>query len=196
MKIKLATGHFKSVTAGLSPINNERTELFFAGCKKALYGNPCPECFNSALWSMENCFNQSPQEITEYILKMTDNKYVTIVGGEPFDQSIALLELCEVLKSKGFHIVVITHYLFADLYKQYGDKLDDIDLIIDGEFVKEKSIFYTDKRPGIYNVVGSSNQQLWYNMRCGNAENHGWKNVSKKQDLRPYYTNISNYKRE
>ena len=34
-------------TAGPSPFNNERTELFLLGCKKAMSGKPCKGCFNS-----------------------------------------------------------------------------------------------------------------------------------------------------
>ena len=39
--IKIFTVNTSSKTAGLSPANNERIEIFFAGCKMAREGNQC-----------------------------------------------------------------------------------------------------------------------------------------------------------
>jgi pyruvate-formate lyase-activating enzyme len=96
-------------TAGPSPFNNERTELFLLGCRKALEGNPCPECFNSPTWddSIAQRF-YTPKDIAEHLSKTAPNKYVTIGGGEPTDQIDELIELCKEIKKYGFHTMVYT----------------------------------------------------------------------------------------
>ena len=40
--IRLFDISWKCKTAGPSPINNERIEVFLLGCKKAAIGHPCP----------------------------------------------------------------------------------------------------------------------------------------------------------
>ena len=37
-------------TAGPSPNENKRIEVFLLGCDKAMQGNPCKGCFNSVTW--------------------------------------------------------------------------------------------------------------------------------------------------
>ena len=48
--LKVFDIRFDVTTAGPSPINNRRIELFLLGCDKAMKGQPCKGCFNSKLW--------------------------------------------------------------------------------------------------------------------------------------------------
>ncbi len=146
-------------------LHDQRTEIFFAGCLKALQGNPCKECFNQDLWRQDYGSEISAQEILEYIQNRTDNKYVSIVGGEPLDQPQELIQLCRILKENNFHIVLFSHYLKEDLLIKYPDLFCYIDILIDGEYENDKRIFDTDPRVGVYHVVGSSNQHIWYIQR-------------------------------
>ena len=41
---------FDVTTAGPSPNDNKRIELFLLGCDKAMRGDPCEGCFNRRLW--------------------------------------------------------------------------------------------------------------------------------------------------
>ena len=45
--IKVFDVRLVDTTAGPSPDNNIRTEVFLLGCKKALQGDGCTGCFNS-----------------------------------------------------------------------------------------------------------------------------------------------------
>ena len=159
--IKIFTVNTSSKTAGLSPANNERIEIFFAGCKMAREGNPCEGCFNKDLWSDDSFYDETPKTIIENIKKTTDNKYITIVGGEPMDQPEGLEALVKELHNNKYHIVLITHYLKKDIPKKI---LNHINILIDGKYENDKRIFDTDKRHGILHVVGSSNQQLYANV--------------------------------
>lgn len=81
MKLNIYSGTIKSTTAGLSP-TGERVEIFLAGCKMAREGNPCPGCFNKHIWSDKIIHLQETSDVLQYIKNMTENKYITIVGGE------------------------------------------------------------------------------------------------------------------
>ena len=39
--------------------------------------------------------------------------------------------------------------------------LDNIDILIDGKYVKEERIYIDDFEDGLYNAVGSGNQVIW-----------------------------------
>ena len=182
MKIKIFSGSIHSKTAGLSASNNERVELFLAGCKMAREGHPCAGCFNSELWNDFKSEEMEVNEVLEYVTKMTDNKYITIVGGEPLDQYEALVELLKVFHENDFHIVLITHYTLLEIAAKYSAIFPYVNIIIDGKYDASKRIFDTDKRPGIYHVVGSSNQRIWYRV------NDTFVDVSKESDLKCYYS--------
>ena len=72
----------EATTAGPSPDNNKRTEVFLLGCKKAQQGNPCPGCFNSITWDTSRVeFTRDPVELAAFLNEITPNKYITIGGG-------------------------------------------------------------------------------------------------------------------
>lgn len=170
-------------TAGPSPFCNERTEIFLFGCQKAMNGNPCKGCFNTALWDSSKVqFEHEVDEIVENIVKFAPNKYITIGGGEPIDQIDSLIELTEKLKAKGFHIMLYTwHSLYKELMKKpvsvfgivdphaftrgLGHKIQklikNIDIIVDGEFKQEECLYDENKGDGFLNSVGSGNQIIW-----------------------------------
>lgn len=181
-EIKIYTVRFNSKTAGLSPVNNERIEIFFSGCKMAREGNPCLGCFNQELWQGDFYFSETATHICDEIERTTDNKYVTIVGGEPMDQPVGLEELVWELKYRRFHIVLITHYLKDEVPLAI---LRNINILIDGKYDASQRIFSTDTRPGVNNVIGSKNQKIY----CNEYGNGFMTDISDVKDLRKYYCN-------
>lgn len=166
-RIKLFDIRWVSHTAGPSPVKNEfgsncRVELFFIGCKKAVAGNPCPGCFNPALWKDIGNKSYDPKEMAQHLNAVTQLRHITIVGGEPLDQSEGLLELCEELR--GWHKIVFTHYRLEDipLDKQSLKRfLNNIDILIDGEYDPTMRIYNESLNDGLHNAVGSANQVIW-----------------------------------
>lgn len=152
------------MTAGLSPDNNERTEIFFAGCKKAL-SNPCPHCFNQDLWNQEGYPEVTPEELFSDIEK-EKNYFITIVGGEPLDQYDELINLLKLLNKDDYHIVLITHYTLKEIKKLYPEVLGRVNVIIDGVYDPKQRIYETDKRKGVHHVIGSKNQKIWHLKKC------------------------------
>ena len=114
--IKIFDIRWNTITAGPSPYNNERTELFLLGCKKAAQGNPCKGCFNSSLWDSSKAeFSWDPLEVAKKINELAPNKYISIGGGEPTDQLYYLITLCKELKEYGFHILLYTYQDFKKI---------------------------------------------------------------------------------
>jgi organic radical activating enzyme len=149
-------------TAGPSPDGNKRTEIYFAGCSKARNGKPCTGCFNTLLWYDYHADIVSPQTLAFKIINYSSNKYVSICGGEPTDQLSDLIELCEILKSHGYHILVYTYHLFHCLYgfPEYEPLFNTIDILIDGTYDFKKRIYKEDASDGFYSSIGSSNQKI------------------------------------
>lgn len=169
--MKLFNVKWEVQTAGPSPDNNNRTEVFLLGCRKALEGNPCKGCFNTMTWDANKAEKEhDPVEMASTINQYAPNRYVTIGGGEPTDQIDDLIVLCRELKAYGFHIMVYSwRSLLLALEGVYGEEfkvkilnlLDYIDMLVDGEFVLEERVYDENKGDGCYNSVGSGNQIVW-----------------------------------
>lgn len=166
-------------TAGPSPHNNERTELFLLGCSKALNGNPCKGCFNQTTWDPSKAeWSHDPELMANHILEHAPNKYITIGGGEPFDQIHNLIKLCRILKTYGFHIMVYTHHelnklihhnlVFTDEVNKASifrgrikELMNYVDMIVDGPFIQEECLYNFESGDGLTSSVGSGNQIVW-----------------------------------
>lgn len=164
--MKIYNVKWNTKTAGPSPDNNERVELFLFGCNRAKEGNACKGCFNYNLWDDSIVeYQHSPEDIAGNIIKHSPNKYISISGGEPFDQKEDLARLVKILKSEGFNILVYSWRKIEDLIhledKDVDTILDNIDILIDDEYVEEENMYKEDSDDGMFSSVGSGNQTIW-----------------------------------
>ena len=166
-------------TAGPSPFNNERVELFLLGCHKAMSGNPCKGCFNSTTWDNSKAlYSHDPILVAKHINQNAEHKYITIGGGEPTDQIYDLIILCKELKKYGFHIMVYTWHSVLNIIREaylvsenppnvvifnyyFIELLKYVDIIVDGEFQIQKRLWDGSKEDGFLSSVGSGNQIIW-----------------------------------
>ena len=165
-------------TAGPSPDDNKRTELFLLGCNKAMSGNPCKGCFNTTTWNKENAqWSHDPIKMAEHINNCAPNKYITIGGGEPTDQIDNLIILTRELKKYGFHIMMYTWrtlkyetslfwhkdlpYEHTKSVNSWVQLLNNVDIIVDGEYKEELRLWDGTKEDGLVSSVGSANQIIW-----------------------------------
>ena len=72
--LRVASVRPQSTTAGLSPNEDKRTEVFLAGCRMALSGHPCPGCFNVDLWDPKYFPEVSPAELLEDVKNAAINR--------------------------------------------------------------------------------------------------------------------------
>ena len=178
---------WRTDTAGPSPNNNERIEVFLLGCDKAMQGNPCKGCFNSITWDKSKAeYSWDPIELADMINEKCDpnNKYITIGGGEPTDQIDKLIPFTKRLKEHGFHIMMYTwrdlkheldlilnHHVTAYYGTSSIEKLDfaekmwelthHLDIIVDGEYKQEERLYQQELGDGMLSSIGSGNQRVW-----------------------------------
>lgn len=178
---------WRTDTAGPSPNNNERIEVFLLGCDKAMLGNPCKGCFNSITWDKNKAeYSWDPIELADMINEKCDpnNKYITIGGGEPTDQIDMLIPFAKRLKEHGFHIMMYTwrdlkheldlifnHHMTAyygissieklDFAEKMWELIRHLDIIVDGEYKQEERLYQQELGDGMLSSIGSGNQRVW-----------------------------------
>jgi anaerobic ribonucleoside-triphosphate reductase activating protein len=130
-----------------------RSVVQVAGCSIRCAGCYVPETHeraNGTLTSIEKI-------ISEIDKRSGEHDGVTILGGEPFDQTEGLLTLVEKLKAEGYHLVIYSGYTFESLLARRSGSINRIlavtDLLVDGRFVRELSA-------GAGEYRGSRNQRL------------------------------------
>lgn len=126
--------------------------IWVQGCKKH-----CSGCWAKDTWKFGVGSKYNVEELFSLIKQETQIEGVTFLGGEPFEQAKELAVLVQMIKSAGLSVVCFTGYTLEELrLKNSADInsfLDNIDLLIDGGFEKEK---FDLSRPW----VGSSNQRF------------------------------------
>lgn len=183
--MKIFDVNWKATTAGPSPCNNERTEVFLYGCNRAIQGKECAGCFNNTLQNNNDCIKTyDVDEIVDNIMLHSPNIFVTFGGGEPSDQIDELIDVCKELKNNGYHIMVYTWRKLINALNNddegisigegsVADKfnllLNNIDILVDGQYDMNQRIYNTEINDGLLNSVGSANQIIW-NIK----ERHGY----------------------
>lgn len=146
-----------------------RVTLFVSGCD-----HYCSECQNPQTWDKESGieFDQNALDEIMYELSHDYISGITLSGGDPlYEENIeTILNLCKSIKEKfpTKTIWVYTGFLWEDIYLdsdltmlefvtpfQLNRKLmlDYIDVLVDGEYVKELSDV-------TYHWAGSTNQRV------------------------------------
>ncbi|MBP3848011.1 anaerobic ribonucleoside-triphosphate reductase activating protein [bacterium] len=125
--------------------------IWVQGCSRH-----CNGCFAKETWDFNSGEDYSINTLIQLIKSEQDIEGVTFLGGEPFEQAQELSKLATEIKKTGLSIVCFTGYKIEELQskkdKNIKNLLNEIDLLIDGEFEKEN---FDISRPW----VGSSNQR-------------------------------------
>lgn len=133
-----------------------RKVLFSQGCN-----HHCKNCFNPDTWSFDGGKLIDADKLISQIIE--ESFYldgVTFSGGDPFQQPEPFAYIAKKLKQKNINIWSYTGYKFEELLElsknniHVKDMLNNIDVIVDGEFIEE----LCDNPPMKYR--GSSNQRV------------------------------------
>lgn len=124
--------------------------IWFQGCSRH-----CKGCWAKATWAHDMGTVFDTDEIIKDILSTPNIEGVTFLGGEPFEQPQALLEIASKVHNAGLSVLCFTGGKIEDIEKTYPETLKYIDLLIDGEFAEDNKDF---SRPW----VGSSNQRYHF----------------------------------
>lgn len=185
-QIKLHDILWRTKNAGASPDNNRRTELYFAGCQKALSGNPCKNCFNPTLWNSKYHIPHDVEEIVWALDLHNIPKHITIVGGEPTDQLEGLKELIPLLKKHGYETILFSWRDPEWIMMNLGnDVLSHLSYVVCGPYEEAHRIYDTSKDDGLHNVIGSDNQII---LQCSDTTSPITISVSKLDRIEyPYF---------
>lgn len=168
-----------------------RVGIYVSGCHFH-----CRECHNKEAWDFNYGKEFTDKEI-DYIIEKMDNEYIeglSILGGEPLEivNQKGLVPLVERVREKFPQktIWLYTGYQFDtdilyDMYQKYDftkELIDNIDIVVDGQFVIEKKIADLKQR-GSYNqrkidVKASIRQNKAVCLRFGDEYRYENKNAS------------------
>ena len=74
--VKVYDIQFDKQTAGPSPNDNKRIELFLLGCDKAMRGDACEGCFNRRLWDSNLAeFSCDIEFFAKLVAELSRNEY-------------------------------------------------------------------------------------------------------------------------
>jgi len=132
------------------PLNSlgpdERIGIWFQGCSLHCIG-----CMSKHTWNTNEGFEFNVDEVMRSI-SYHDSKFITISGGEPFEQSEELYKLIKALKKSDYEILIYSGFDYQFLKNNYFYVLDLIDVLIDGPFDNSQKTNLASK--------GSNNQQI------------------------------------
>lgn len=124
-----------------------RDVIFVQGCS-----HHCKGCHNQQTWDYGGGEHRFVGELVTELADSPNN--ITISGGEPFDQYVAVFRLVQELSKQGKSIWIYTgNHLGKKLTRAYEKLAPYVDVIVDGRFVEEL------KDPNLL-FRGSSNQRL------------------------------------
>ncbi len=150
--MKIAGFYDESISNGLG----WRAVLFVSGCP-----HHCPGCHNKEAQDFNYGTEFNKEDILNRIKDNSILKGITISGGEPLCKE-NIKEVCEFIKDvkkikPNFNIWCYSGYTFEELLerndKDTNECLNEIDVLVDGEFKQ-------DKKDPTLKFRGSSNQRI------------------------------------
>lgn len=117
----------------------------------------CKGCQAVHTWSHSGGILIDVKDIIEDIKSQKNIEGVTFLGGEPFEQAEALGFIAKEVQKLGLSVLCFSGFLLEELRQEEKNRLllDNIDLLIDGEF-RQELVDYS--RPW----CGSSNQRYHF----------------------------------
>lgn len=127
----------------------ERFVLWLQGC-----GLGCEGCWNPDTWDFEPRHLLTVDEIMALVLETKGLEGVTLTGGEPFAQAVALVPLVRRIREAGLSLVVFTGHERDELRSPAARAvLEGVDILIAGRFVRAQ-------REISLPLMGSRNQEV------------------------------------
>ena len=133
-----------------------RAVIWVQGCTLG-----CAGCYSASTHPHSAASLVKPSEISQWLLSIPNIEGVTFSGGEPFEQSAAILETIQFVrkKSPAFTFFAFSGYPYQELLsstdRSVTELLHNCDMLSTGPFVaklRDKSLLWR----------GSSNQELHY----------------------------------
>lgn len=118
----------------------------------------CKGCANLHMWDISKGQTVKIKDLLKKIIEYKNQiEGITFLGGEPLDQSNAILKIAKAVQNMGLSVLLFTGYEYSNIKDnpQYQELLNNIDILIDGKYEADKQDF---SRPW----VGSYNQNYYF----------------------------------
>lgn len=125
-----------------------RFTIFMQGCLRN-----CKGCQNPTTHDLNGGTILDTDEIISAIKKNPLLNGITLSGGEPFLQIAPALEIAKATKNLGLNVWCYTGYKFENIPADAAELLENIDVLVDGEYIEEL-------RDLELNFCGSKNQRV------------------------------------
>jgi len=173
-------GFYPSSTC-LGPGN--RAMIWLQGCLQK-----CPGCITPEMQPLENKEWVSVSNMAELIGKIQGIDGVTVMGGEPMLQVLALTSFFSLIKNEyDLGIMMFTGYYKNELMNMGGDSVNElfshIDILIDGPYIKK--LDFSQK------WRGSENQNMYF--LSNRYEHWKWVKENRIRDLNVKIDKNGNY---
>lgn len=131
--LRVNTAHY-GLKAGVLGATNDRALLVTQGCSHV----KCPGCTSPRTWSADGGELTTVDALLAWMKRLPRLAGLTITGGEPTDQSAALVVLLEAFR-KAFpaaEVVLYSALTWKKLGKYHAELVDLCDVVIAGPFVR------------------------------------------------------------
>lgn len=129
-----------------------RYVVFTQGCK-----HNCPGCHNPETHSFTGGYFMDTEEIAQDLAENRILRGITISGGDPMEQPLALLDLVKRVKDMKKTVWVYTGYKYEELLEKQDETINEIlrtiDVLVDGKYISHLH------KEGL-RYRGSSNQRV------------------------------------
>lgn len=109
-----------------------RFTIFMQGCLRN-----CKGCHNPSTHDLNGGKILDTEEIIFAIKKNPLLSGITLSGGEPFLQIAPALEIARAVKNLGLSVWCYTGYKFENIPAEAAELLENIDVLVDGEYIEE-----------------------------------------------------------
>jgi len=128
-----------------------RAVVWAQGCT-----HQCRACMVTEAWDVNGGVVVEVQPLAKELLANPEIEGITVSGGEPFQQVIAVSQLLEAFRAAGKNSWVYTGYTIEELVERNDPAIDRmlslIDVLVDGR--------YDEKQAGNFRLRGSGNQRI------------------------------------
>lgn len=132
----------------------KRFALWVQGCSLR-----CPGCCNPEMFGAEKGNRIESQVLVKNILSTPQIEGLSVLGGEPFQQPQALVDVCRHVRAAGLSVMIYTGYTLAELKTMsspaVSELLATVDILVDGRYEQ-------DKPEPRRRWIGSSNQVMHF----------------------------------
>ena len=119
----------------------EQTDIYGPGIRSAIWVQgctlACKGCWNTQMWPKKGGKNHSVVELHNLLMNVEGNEGITLLGGEPLQQSEAVLELIKLQKAAGRTVMLYSGYEPEELDLVQQECVDNSDIVILGRYKEE-----------------------------------------------------------